>query len=327
MGVSRLSAWLTVLGMLFTANVLAETNPFKKTKNYLFGDDFAWYVKDGAAIKSGTETEGGSILYYHLNVSKTRLRMRFGKNDPGGELSATREFENLEVVDVKVDGFRLKRFQQCLDTQATIAPTLKQGSIVSGGICVNAGGGDFVILLDDETRDRLMRAKNLEFVVAPYGRPMSLAYTMSGFANGFGPIIAPPPPPPPPPPVVEAPKPKTVIKTCFADAPEEFRATVKSIAYICDDQGKKDSAEASIKSQVKAERKKRDIAEAERKREDEARLKEETKRKSLEDDFAKKEAEMWVSRCQKHWAKGTSPCYCAPYIDRAPAGVVNACAK
>jgi len=333
MVVPRLSALLLILAgvSLGSLSASATTNPFKKTKDNQFNDSIAWYFKDGAAIKSGSEQDGGDMLYYHLNINKNQLRLRFGKNDPSGELENTRSFDELEIIDVTVDGQRLNRFQWCLDNQSQIAASLKQNSLVVNGTCVNAGGGDFIIALDDETRERLMKARNIEFVTAPYGRPVRLSYTMTGFAKGYGTIIAPPPPVPQhvAPPVVEAPKaePKPVIKTCFAEAPEELRNVVKSIAYICDDKAKKASAEATIQSQASAEKKKRKEAEAEHQRLEAEKKKEESQLKSVESDWEKKQAEMWVDRCQKHWGKGTSPCYCAPYIDRAPAGVVNTCAK
>lgn len=332
MVVSRLSALLfLVAGVIFGSLNASATaaNPFKKTKDNQFNDSIAWYFKDGAAIKSGSEQDGGDMLYYHLNITKNQLRLRFGKNDPSGELENTREFDSLEIIDVTVDGQRLNRFQWCLDNQSQIAPSLKQNSLVVNGVCVNGGGGDFVIVLDDEARDRLMKARAIEFVTAPYGRPVRLSYTMTGFAKGYGPFIAPPAPQPAPAPVVEAPKPepKPVIKTCYAEVPAEFNSVVKPIAYICDDKAKKASAEATIQSQVSAEKKKRKEAEAERQRLEAEKQKEESQLKSVETDWEKKQAEMWVERCQKHWGKGTSPCYCAPYIDRAPAGVVNTCAK
>lgn len=310
----------------------AAVNPFKKTKDYQFSDTVAWYFKEGAAIKSGSEQDGGDVLYFHLSINKNQLRLRFGKNDPSGELENTRVFDDLEMIDVSVDGQRLKRFQWCLDNQSQLASTLKQNSIVANGTCVNAGGGDFTMALDDETRDLLKKARTIEFIAAPYGRPVRLTYTMSGFAKGYAAIVAPPPPPPPPPapaPVVEAakPEPRVVVKTCYAEAPDDLQDVVKSIAYICDDKAKKASAEATIQSQAATARRKQKEAEAERQRTEAARLKEEAALKTVESEWDKRQAEIWVERCQKHWDKGVSPCYCAAYIDRAPAGVENTCGK
>ncbi|MDQ1362694.1 MAG: hypothetical protein QG652_554 [Pseudomonadota bacterium] len=333
MVVSRMSAQLLVLAgvLLGSLAVSAATNPFKKTKDNQFNDSVAWYFKDGTAIKSGSEPDGDDVLYYHLHINKNQLRLRFGKNDPSGDLENTRSFDELEIIDVTVDGQRLKRFQWCLDNQSQLASSLKQNSPVANGACVNAGGGDFIIALDDETRERLMKGRNMEFITAPYGRPIRLGYTLTGFAKGYGAIIAPPPPPPPPPAAVaETPKPEpkpVVIKTCYAEAPEEMRTAVKPVAYTCNDQAKKAAAESAIQSQVSAEKKKRKEAEAERQRIEAERLKEESERKSQESEWEKKQTEMWIDRCQKHWSKGTSPCYCAPYIDQAPAGVVSTCAK
>lgn len=333
MSVPRISALGCLLAgvMLCSTVVSAGTNPFKKTKDYLFNDSTAWYFRDGAAIKSGSEADGADTLYYHLNINKNQLRLRFGKNDPSGELVNTRAFEELEMIDVTVDGQRLKRFQWCLDNQSQLATTLKQNSVVVNGVCVNAGGGDFIIALDDEARDRIMQAHSLEFIAAPYGRPIRLTFTMTGFTKAYSALLAPPPPPPVhvPAPVVAAPKPESrpVVKTCYAEAPEEFQSAVKSIAYICDDKARKASAEVTIQAQLNAETKRRKEAEAERLRLEAEKLKEEAALKSVESEWEKKQTEIWVERCQKHWANGTSPCYCAPYIAHAPAGVENTCAR
>lgn len=333
MVVPRLAALSIILTslLLTTFSASAAVNPFKKTKDYQFNDSVAWYFnKDGAAVKSGSEPDGGDILYYHLSVNKNQLRLRFGKNDPSGELENTRVFDDLEIIDVTIDGQRLKRFQWCLDNQSLLTTTLKQNSIVANGTCVNSGGGDFLIALDDETRDLLMKARTIEFVAAPYGRPVRLTYTMTGFAKGYAAIVAPPPPPPPPAPVVEKARPepsKPVAKTCYAEAPEELQHVVKSIAYICDDKAKKASAEATIQTTVAAEKRRQKEAEAERQRTEAARLKEEAALKTVESEWNKRQTEIWVERCQKHWAQGVSPCYCADYFDKAPAGTENTCGK
>jgi len=170
MVVPRLSALLLILAGLTLSSITASAavNPFKKTKDYQFNDSIAWYFnKEGAAIKSGSEQDGSDILYYHLNINKNQLRLRFGKNDPSGELENTRDFDDLEIIDVSIDGQRLKRFQWCLDNQSQLSASLKQNSIVANGTCVNAGGGDFIMALNDETRDQLLKARNTEFVAAP----------------------------------------------------------------------------------------------------------------------------------------------------------------
>ena len=342
MAVPRFSALIFTLScLLCVTTVSAGTNPFKKTKDYQFADSIAWYFKDGAAIKSGSAPDGGDTLFYHLNINKSQLRLRLAKNDPSGELVNTRAFDDLAIVDVLLDGKRLSRFQWCLDNQATIAATLKQNSVVVNGICTNAGGGDFTVMLDDDSRDRILRSQNIEFVIVPYGRPIRLQYTMNGFAKGYGAIVAPPPPPPPspsPPVVVVAPKvepksePKSeprpaVVKTCYVEAPDEFQGAVQSIAYVCDDKTKKATAEATVQTQVAVERKKRKDAEADRKRTETERLQEEKAFKSVETEWDKRQVEIWVERCEKHWAKGQSPCYCSAYLGHAPDGVVSTCDK
>ena len=43
--------------------------------------------------------------------------------------------------------------------------------------------------------------------------------------------------------------------------------------------------------------------------------------------WAAKQSAMWIKRCERHWAKGVSPCYCEKYLESAPAGVTNSCGK
>jgi hypothetical protein len=329
----KISAYfLIILGVTSCLSLAqAEVNPFKKTKDMVFADNVAWYFKFGAAIKSGSEAEAGDTLYYHLIISKDQLMLRLGKNDPSGELENTRPLDAMEIRDVMVDGQRLPQFQWCLDNQAQINTVLKQNAVVANDECSNANS-DFAILINDESRNAIAKSRSIEFVIAPYGRPIRLSYSMGGFAKGYADIIKPEPPKVvAPAPVVEAPKPRppepVVIKTCTAVVPEIYQAVVKPITYPCADKEKQAAAEARIKSQVDAEKQKRLAAEAERKRLEEEKMKEEQSRKSKETDFEKQQSEMWISRCKKHWEQGKSPCYCAPYMDQAPAGVVNTCEK
>ena len=139
MVVPRLSALLLILAglILNSLNASAAGNPFKKTKDYQFNDSIAWYFKEGAAIKSGSEQDAGDILFYHLSINKNQIRLRFGKNDPSGELENTRTFDDLEIMDVTIDGQRLKRFQWCLDNQSQLSASLKQNAIVANGTLVS----------------------------------------------------------------------------------------------------------------------------------------------------------------------------------------------
>lgn len=170
-----------LLLMSFTGH--AVVNPFKKSKNYTFSSNVSWYEHNSAAIKSGSTRDGSDTNYYHLNIDKYRLMLRLGKNDPSGELENTRPLDSLAISDISIDGRRLPIFSWCLENQQNPGKKLKQNSVVANDVCINAGGGgDFIINLDDETRNLLKNAKKLEFTIEPYGRPVKLIYTMSGYA-------------------------------------------------------------------------------------------------------------------------------------------------
>ena len=336
---SRFAAfWLVIISLVSTSfSAHAEINPFKKAKKYNFGNEIAWYFKDGAALKSGSHRDGSDTNYYHLNITTHRLRLRLSKNDPSGELENTRSLDQVDIIDVLVDGQRMPRFQWCLDNQARPADYLKYSSIVINDVCVNRGDGDFIIELDGATKNMLSRASSLDFIIEPYGRPVRLNFSLGNFADIMAKVDRPEPPPVvKPAPVVEAkpkpappaPKPvKKVIKTCDANPPAEFKAEVKVITYNCDDNTAKSRAIASINRSVEAIKQKRLAEEAERKRLAEERAALEAANKQVEEAWEQQQAEIWVQRCQKHWSKGVSPCYCEKYLDQAPPGVNNTCGR
>ena len=331
-----------VLGAVLAGTniVQAGVNPFKKSKNYSFSDDVPWYENSGAAIKSGSVRDGADTNYYHLNVNKDRVLLRLSKNDPSGELIGTRKLGVLAITDVLLDGRQLPIFGWCLRNQQVPGKKLKQNAVVANDTCVNAGGmGDFVINLDVATEAQLKRAQRLEFLIEPYGRPVKLSFSMKGYAPLMAkmnkpavvkkPQVVKAKPKPKPKPVVKA-KPKP-IKMCNARPPGEFKKQVKSVPYPCTDANKKAAAENRVALNVQAERKKREakIKSAKLK---EARRKEEKKPESVEDkkreaEWDDKQSALWVSRCERHWKKGKSPCYCVKYLDQAPKGVKNTCKK
>jgi len=183
--------WLltVVLGLsfVFGSNSNARVNPFKKFKQYDFGMGLSWYIANDAAMKSGSVRDGSDINYYHININNNRLLLRLGKNDPSGELKNTRRLANMSIAEVKVDGRRLALFDWCLNHQYDLSRKLMQNTVVVNDICLNAGGGgDFIIKLDDETRNILKSASEIEFVIEPYGRPIQIIFNLQGYA----PLIA-----------------------------------------------------------------------------------------------------------------------------------------
>lgn len=342
---------LGLLLLIISGMSQASVNPFKKSKSYNFGADISWRKHNGAAIKSGRVRDGNDTNYYHLNVNKYRLQLRLGKNDPSGELENTRLLESLTISNVLVDGRRLPVFNWCLQNQLHPGKKLKHDATVPDNICQNTGGGgDFIIRLDSRTRNILKKSDILEFIIEPYGRPVKLRYNMSGFASIMTkidppekvskpiPVIKPATRPTPRPPAkpksapVAPPRPKPVvkkIKTCNASPPEDYRKLIKSVAYPCSDSTKKTAAEKKIHGLVNKE-----------KEEQKQKQKQENKASSVEHERLKavaqekrdiewnnKQAELWISRCERHWNKGNSPCYCEKFIKSAPLGTKNTCKK
>lgn len=336
---SRFTASLfACISVLFASfSVHAEFNPFNKAKVYSFGGDAAWYFKEGSAVKSATRRDGADTLYYHLNINSDRLRLRLSKNDPSGELENTRGLDSMDVNDVIVDGNTLPRFEWCLQNQERPGSTIKAGAIVINDTCVNPGNGDLIIQLDERSKNELKFSRKLEFVIEPYGRPIKLSFSMTGFAEIMARVDRPEPPPPP---VVKKapvqkniarpkpkPRPKPVIKTCYAKPPSDVASVVKAVAYPCNNTTRKKQAETSLNKQVVAERQKRLAEEAERKRRAEKLRKQKEAARRVEEEWEKRQAVMWIKRCRKHWDKGVSPCYCEKYLDEAPEGVVNTCGR
>ena len=335
---------LLSLVLIVSGATQAGVNPFKKSKNYNFGTDVPWYESEGSAIKSGSIRDGSDTNYYHLNVDKHRLLLRLGKNDPSGQLVGTRVLDVLAITDVIIDGRQMPVFGWCLKNQQSPGKKLKQNSLVANDMCVNSGGaGDFVINLDDKSRSQLKKAKKIEFVVEPYGRPVKLTYSMGGYSglmakiNKPAPIVKKTVEAKPKkkakakpkvvvkPKVVAKPKPKSrSVKICNATPPSGYKTRIGDISYPCNDADKKSAAEASIAAKVDVEKKRaetRIIA-------DDKKPKKAFKREAGGDaEWDKKQAVLWMSRCERHWKKGASPCYCEKYLDKAPSGVVNTCKK
>jgi hypothetical protein len=305
--------------------------------DYTFGDTIPWYENARSVTKSGAIKDGSDTDYYHLNVDKHRLLLRLGRNDPSGELVNTRLLDTLEITEVMADGRRLPIFDWCVKNQHAISNTLKQNAVVANDTCINAGGGgDFVINLDDQTKSLLKSAKTLSFIVEPFGRPVKLIYSMKGFSGIMAKLDVPVPvaavkkvEAAPVQVVVKAeppkPKPKPV-KMCYVKAPSGFESAIPAVAYPCDNKEQKDGAEAKVAARVVSEKKKM-AAELEATRQEQLARQKSVENNKREAEWQQQQAEMWIKRCQRHWSKGKSPCYCDAYIDKAPPGVTSTCGK
>ncbi|MDH5484264.1 MAG: hypothetical protein OEY43_03420 [Gammaproteobacteria bacterium] len=322
--------FIFVMGLIFIgiSSSYAGVNPFKKTVNYVFEDAYVWYFKDGEVIKSGRVSEGANSLFYHLNINKERLRLRFSQNDPSGELPNTRMLENLVIDDVLIDSQRMARFQWCLDNQEEPGPKLKQYARTPNNTCVNTDG-DFIIQLNAETKEQLSTAQYVEFVVEPYGRPIRLVYGMKGFLAAVKELETPEPVVVAKPvakvvtrPVVHAVK--KVEKICQAKPPAAMKSQISNVKYPCSDASKKAAAIKQVENEVEKIRQKQ-LAEEQKKQEIRAAVKKPVAVTEREQEWETKQQELWLARCKKHWQRGASPCYCEKFMSQAPAGVKNTC--
>jgi len=334
MAVARFSASIFLcVGLLSASMSVQAENPFKKTIDFDFPDNVSWVLKKDTAVKTGRVKEGSDELFFHLSINNKQLKLRFSKNDPSGMVINSRSLSSLVIEDVLVNGERLPIFQWCLNNQQADSGKFKQDTPVERNACINAEG-DFIINLDDRSRQILKSAKTLELVTEPYRRTEILNFGMAGYAAIAKKLDAPVIPAKAAP-VIAVEKPvitpkaevKKVVKICQATAPAEY-TTIQSVAYPCADAAKKAAAEAKINQKVDAEKKKAELAAAEA-RKKQVQEKEKTgdaaAKAKAEEEWAKRQTAIWIKRCQKHWANMVSPCYCKSYLEHAPKGVKDTC--
>ncbi|MCW8910460.1 MAG: hypothetical protein OQK76_07540 [Gammaproteobacteria bacterium] len=327
MAVLRFSASILLIMVFFSLSLSAQAaNPFKKSIDYDFSDNTAWTLKRDTAVTRGEIKEGSDSLFFHLSINNQQLKLRFSKNDPAGQVINSRSVSSLVIEDVRVNGTRLPLFQWCLNNQQAESSAFKQGTPVSKNACINEDG-DFIIKLDNKSRQLLKSAQTLEFVTEPYRRTENLKFAMAGYVAIMKKLEKPAPvkqvkviPKPVVKPVVAA---KKVVKTCYAKPPVGYKS-IKSVAYPCPDAAKKTEAEAKINQQVVAEKKKADLLAAEARKKQEPKVDTAAEAKA-EEEWQKRQTAIWIKRCEKHWMKSVSPCYCKPYIAHAPKGVQDTC--
>ena len=343
MSLYRLFIFLALL--LLNGQVIANSaNPFDKAIMVSAGNDVAWQFGDQSATKS---VKGDDGTWYHLFFDGLRLRLRL-TGSAADSANAAKQFDELSVYDVKIDGRRLDVFQWCLNNQDKHSRFLQQGLSVKKGVCQNQGEqGTFVMRLTKDTLASFSRGKSIEYELKPFRTTVKVKFNIDDFntvTNEFKkqqdaklaaskPKPAKAVPAAAAPVVVSAPKPKPRAR-CRIAPPEGF-SEVKTITYYCDDASARDSAKAKVDSRVSQirEQRKKAAAKAERKRKQEeaARLaKEEALKREqealaesaaiqaeLSTDIAKK----MIAVCEKKWAAGEHRCYCEKYIQYAPASI------
>ena len=341
-----------LLIIITSSQVYASNNPFDKAIVITAGHDITWQFGEQTATKS---VKGDDGTWYHLFYDGLRLRLRLTGSAEDSQYGA-RQFEELAVNDVKVDGKRLDVFQWCLNNQERHSRFLQQGLSVKKEICQNQGEqGTFVMRLSKDTLAALNSGNTLEYEFKPFRTTVQVKFNIDDFdkvngefkqqqdaklaaiqakqaqveaealakakarAKAKAAIVVPAA-------AVAVPKPRPRAK-CKLQPPEGF-SEIKSVEYECDNLEDKVNALASIDlkvEEIRAQRKKA-AAEAQRKRKAEAEaLRKEQEalaasaaiQAELSSDIAKK----MIAVCKKKWADGEHRCYCEKYIEFAPSNI------
>ena len=339
--VSRIYVSLLAL-CLISSNAFAvrSDNPFAKNESLDIGTDSAWSI-DKTAKLATKSTDDGKGSYYHLRFDNKQIELKITKDAAG---AVAKEFSQLEIKDIEIDGEQSSLFRWCLKNQERHDRFLQQGLSVKKNICsIDGLSGEFVMRLNKETLDKLKNGNSLSIMLKPFRTPLVLNYDLSDFGDMYTAMNAKPVPAPAP---VAAAAPAAAqkaapVKKCFAEAPAKYNS-IKSVEYKCSDSAARASAEAKVARQVEqAKEKERQVAaEKERQR----KLAEEKKKAELaelarQEELRAAEAaaiaaseakqaqiggeitEKMVNMCRKYWEKGEHRCYCQKYIEHAPAEI------
>jgi len=340
---NRFFASLMVLSF-FSMNVSAAVgdSPFAKNESINIGKDIAWDInkQEVLATKTVNDEKG---TYYHLQYDNKQLKLSISNDAKGSD---PKQFSQLEVKDVSIDGVQSPLFKWCLTNQERHSRFLQQGLSVKKNICVIDGNaGTFIINLNKDTLLSLQNGSRLLILLKPFRTPLELSYDISDFQDMYMALNAKPEPPVVQPVVVPvaaaaalpvaAAKPN---KKCLAGPPPQYK-NIKSVEYSCNDVSAKLEAEAAVtklvnqekaKEQQLAAEKERQLKLAEEKKQKEMaeKLKLEEQKKAEAAAIAASEAKQaaisdeitqkMISVCDKFWSKGEHRCYCQKYIEHAP---------
>ena len=324
---------------LISSNAFAvrSDNPFAKNESIDIGTDSAWSIDKTARVATKTKSDGKGS-YYHLLFNNKQIELKITKDAAG---TVPKEFSQLEIKNVEIDGKQSTLFKWCLKNQERHDRFLQQGLSVKKNICsIDGLSGDFVMRLNKDTLEQLKGGSSLSIMLKPFRTPLVLNYDLGDFSDMYTAMNAKANP------VAAAPAAVAAVKTapvemCLAKAPVKY-SSIKSEEYVCDDAAAKISAEAKIAKQVEQEQarqreiaaekeKQRKLAEEKRKaelaelaRQEELRAAEaaaiaasQAKQAQIDNEITEK----MVSMCRKFWDKGEHRCYCQKYIEHAPADI------
>lgn len=301
---------LTVLMVLFLCSpALANDNPFDKGVKVEIGSDNKWQIKGKTATRSGSYSGD----FYHFSYDRKQMRLRITSGAEDSEASA-REYPQLAVEDVQIDGKRLPLFKWCLANQQKQARFLQQGLKVKQGVCSNEGKkGAFVMRLNAATLEALNKGQTLSFMIKPFRSSITVNFDISDFsavmAKLSGKVKS----------VQKASNKVVAVEMCKANPPTGF-TRIKSVKYACKDATAKAKAKASIKAMVEKESKKKaatKAAEEKRAAELAALAETEASKQEMNSDITNK----MLAVCMKKWEAGEHRCYCEKFIKHAPVGI------
>lgn len=327
---------------LISSNTFAARadNPFAKNETLDVGTDSAWEIDKDAKLSTKTKSDGKDS-YYHLRFNNKQLQLQITKDAAG---TVPREFSQLEIKNIEIDGKQNGLFKWCLKNQERHDRFLQQGLSVKKNICsIDGMSGEFVMHLDKDTLEALKNGSTMSIMLKPFRTPLVLNYDLGDFGDMYTAMNAKPASvaaasAPAPSPAAEKVAP---VKMCLVDAPAKYKS-IKSVEYVCDDAAAKISAETKVAKQVEqAKAKERQLAaerEKQRKLAEEKKKAEAAELARLEEIRAAEAAaiaaseakqakiggeitEKMVSMCRKYWDKGEHRCYCQKYIDHAPAEI------
>jgi flagellar biosynthesis GTPase FlhF len=323
---------------LFSSNIYAarSDNPFAKNESLDIGMDSAWTIDKTAKLATKSKSDGKGS-YYHLLFNNKQIELKITKDAAG---AVPKEFSQLEIKNVEIDGKQSSLFKWCLKNQERHDRFLQQGLSVKKNICsIDGLSGVFVMRLNKATLDELKGGSSLSIMLKPFRTPLVLNYDLGDFRDMYiamnkkaVPVAAAAP---------VAAQEVAPVKKCYAEAPAKYKS-IMSEGYVCDDTAAKISAETKIAKQVEQEKakerqlaaekeKQRKLAEEKKKAELAELARQEELRAAEAAAIAASEAkqaqlggeitEKMVGMCRKFWDKGEHRCYCQKYIEHAPADI------
>jgi hypothetical protein len=330
---------ILLLSLLLISTQLSarsDLNPFAKSLESTVGTSVAWQYKNDAAVKTSRDAQD-TDTYYHLKFDGKSLRLILSSDNTNSPASA-KHFEQFAVDDVLIDGKRLPLFQWCLSHQQRHDRFLQQGLTVDKNICENQGeNGVFVMMLNQDTLDRLGTGKTLSFVIKPFRTSIVINYALADFADMVSTLVNKQAPTKP---VAKAqvPAAKQAPSTCKVKPPAGFE-TIRTIEYPCGSVVDEVAANKTMLALIGEHRKKLD-EEKESKRQADLAAKKKAEDERLQLELKKKEEAAAIAAsklkqqelnadittkmlavCRKMWDKGEHRCYCEKYIDQAPANI------